>query len=307
MSKASAKLARAICRTSSLQSYVTARVMVDPVLEEDCYRAYSYFRWVDDVVDDACRGEPERVRFMRRQSSLVGRLLRGEHPGDLAPEEALLADLVRNQRGSPELLRSYVENFLAIIAFDTVRKGRPVSRRELDWYAATLGRAVTDGIQYFVGNGHAYPDSPVRYRAATAAHITHMLRDLREDLRAGYINVPGEVLQQGQVDLADWSASGSQDWVRDRVRLARQYFQEGKAYLDGLEVLRCKIVGYWYCARFEALLTRIEQDGYVLREVYPKAPKVLTWLRYAGMAVWLVGRHVVGAVVRNDPLSVSSE
>lgn len=304
MSKASAKLARAICRASSMQSYITARVMVDPVLEEDCYRAYSYFRWVDDMVDEVCRSEAERVQFIQRQRCLVRGLLLGDYPGDLAPEEALMADLVRNRRGSPELLRSYVVNFLAIIAFDAVRKGRTVSRRELDWYAATLGQAVTDGIQYFVCNGHDYPDSPARYQAATAAHITHMLRDMRDDIRAGYINVPAEVLAGGQVDLADWSANGNRAWVRKQVRLARRYFREGKTYLDGLGVLRCKIVGYWYCARFEALLARIERDGYVLRAVYPKAPKVLTWFKYAGLALWQAGRHVMGVGMDGGRLTV---
>ena len=219
MSQASAKLARAICRASSLQSYITARVMVDQDLEEDCYRAYSYFRWVDDVVDEACRTRAERVAFIGRQEQLASRFFRGEQVSNLEPEEVLLADLMRNQHGSPELLRSYVMNFLAIIAFDARRKEWVVSRRELDWYVSTLGRAVTDGIQYFVGNGHTYPDSSARYRAATAAHITHMLRDLRGDLRVGYINVPADVLDGGQVDLEDWSAIGNRAWVLSLIHI----------------------------------------------------------------------------------------
>ena len=49
------------------------------------------------------------------------------------------------------------------------------------------------------------------------------------------------------------------------MNLARQYFCEGKRYLDELEVLRCKIVAYWYCARYEGVLDTIERDSYILR------------------------------------------
>jgi phytoene/squalene synthetase len=297
MSKASATLAKAITKASSLQSYTTARLMVDQDLEEDCYRAYGYFRWVDDMVDEFCRDEAERVKFIRRQEGLVAALFRGEQPQIFEPEESILADLVSNEHGSTNLLRSYVENFLAIISFDARRKGRMIRKRELDWYAATLGQAVTDGIQYFVCNGHPYSESSTRYMAATAAHITHMLRDMREDLREGYINIPQEVLEAGRIDLEDWDAAENRAWVRERVNLARRYFQEGKAYLGSLAVLRCKVVGTWYCARFETILDRIERDGYVLREVYPKTPKILTWMRYAWMAIRLAVGHMVGNLV----------
>ncbi len=50
--------------------------------------------------------------------------------------------------------------------------------------------------------------------------------------------------------------------------MARGFFGEGKCYLDDLDVLRCKIVGYWYCARFEGVLDVIQSEGYVLRAGY---------------------------------------
>jgi len=50
MTKRTADLARTITRASSKQSYYTARLMVDKDLEVDCFRAYGYFRWVDDMV-----------------------------------------------------------------------------------------------------------------------------------------------------------------------------------------------------------------------------------------------------------------
>ena len=47
------------------------------------------------------------------------------------------------------------------------------------------------------------------------------------------------------------------------------------ALARGLDVLRCKVAGYWYCARFEAVLDTIESDGYRLRAEYEERRKLL--------------------------------
>jgi phytoene/squalene synthetase len=181
----------------------------------------------------------------------------------------------------------------AIIEFDAYRKGRLISQAELTWYSTCLSKSATDGLQYFIGHGHPYPVSEARYLAATAAHITHLLRDMAEDTADGYINIPREYLEAHAIGSEDWSSPPFQAWVRGRVEQAREYFREGKRYLDDLDVLRCKIMGYWYCARFEGVLDSIEGDGYTLRARYNERRKLFTWLKMAGLAVSLTFRHVV--------------
>jgi hypothetical protein len=212
---------------------------------------------------------------------------------NLVSEEKILAELVRGDRGQSYRLRSYIHNFLAIIEFDAERKGRSIPKKELDWYAATLGKAVTDGIQHFVCHGHPYPESDNRYLAAHGAHIVHMLRDMLEDIPEGYINIPQEQLKAYDIDLQNFEAKSLRPWVKERVQLAREYFAEGKQYLNDLPVLRCRIVGYWYCARFETLLNTIEADDYVLRWEYPKSNKLLTWVKFAGIALGQIKEHAL--------------
>ena len=77
----------------------------------------------------------------------------------------------------------------AIIEFDAHRKGRLIRSEELDWYVNTLGRSVTDGLLYFIGNGSPYPEASNRYLAGTAAHISHLLRDTNQDNRDGFFNI----------------------------------------------------------------------------------------------------------------------
>ena len=64
---------------------------------------------------------------------------------------------------------------------------------------------------------------------------------------------------------------------------------DGKRYLDSLEVLRCKIMGYWYCARFEGILDIIERDGYTLRAEYKNQ---FVWLKMLWLGVILTIQHI---------------
>jgi phytoene/squalene synthetase len=298
MTVETAALARSITMASSKQSYMTARMLVDKDLVDDCCRAYGYFRWVDDVVDASPAGDgtsqlrDKRITFVRRQRELIDRLYGGERPGDLAPEEAIIADLIGHDRGVDSGLQSFIRNFLAIIDFDAHRRGRLISQGELTWYSNRLGKAVTDAIQYFIRNGHPYPAADNHYLAATAAHITHMLRDMVEDAAQGYFNIPCEYLKAHGIGPKDMDSPKFRAWVRGRVELAREYFREGKRYINSLDVLRCKIAAHWYCARFEGLLDIMERDGYVLRAEYGRRRKLSTWLRMAVLAASVTLQHM---------------
>jgi phytoene/squalene synthetase len=292
MTDTTAALARSITRASSKQTYYTARLMVDKDLVNDYYRAYAYFRWADDIIDITSQSSDERISFIRRQRELIDRLYRDERPHDLTPEEEMVADLISRDRGENSGLQSFTRNFLAVIEFDAYRKGRLISQGELTWYSNCLGKSVTDGIQYFIGNGHPYPVTEDRYLAATAAHITHMLRDMVLDIADGYINIPREYLEAHSISPEDVDSPPFQAWVRGRVEQARQYFREGKRYLDELDVLRCKIAGYWYCARFDGVLDTIERDGYILRAAYNERHRLSAWLKMAWVGGSVTLRHI---------------
>lgn len=281
----SAKLAKLITRKSSKQTYYTALLMVDRDLIGDFFRAYAYFRWVDDFIDISANTHEEGIGFIERQKALIDNLYNGDTQSDLDPHEQMAADLVRNDRTAHSGLQSFIQNMMAIIEFDAKRKNRLITEEELDWYTEHLGFSVTDGIQYFVGNGHPYPRLDDQYLAATAAHVTHLLRDMWIDIQAGFINIPAKILRRGKLEPEDFHHPDFQNWVRGRVELAHRLFVEGKRYLDRLDILRCKIVGYWYCARFEGVLKTIERDGYVLREAYHDRKRLSAWLQM--LWIWL--------------------
>lgn len=297
MKESSAELARSITWNGSKQTYYTARLIVDRDLVEDFNRAYAYFRWIDDIIDISAKSDSERITFTRRQRQIIDALYKADDPGNLTPEENILADLIKNDRWENSGLQSFIRNMFAIIEFDSFRKGRFIDQAELDWYQESLAKSVTDGLQYFIGNGHPYPAGEHKYSAATAAHITHLLRDMLPDSRDGLINIPREYLEANNISYDQVHTEAYKSWVRDRVLLAREYFRHGKRYLDRLGVLRTKIAGYWYCARFESVLDTIEKDGYQLRGEYEERRKISTWIKIAWLGVSISFKHILSRQV----------
>jgi phytoene/squalene synthetase len=296
-----AALAHSITWTSSKQSYLTARLLADRDLVDDCLRAYAYFRWTDDVVDISLQSSTERIAFITRQKMLIENLYGGRRPADLCPEEEMLADLIAHDRDPDSGLRSFINNFMAVIEFDANRNGRLVSRHELTTYTTWLATAVMDGIQYFIGNSHPYPKTPDRTLAVIGAHLVHMLRDTLEDLPAGFVNIPAEDIQGGGICLEDVESESFCLWVREQVERARVCFQAGKRYIDTLEVLRSKLAGAWYCARFEWYLNAIQRDGYRLRRAYPERQSLAVWVEMAGLGITITLRHLAGRILRGFP------
>jgi phytoene/squalene synthetase len=263
-------LAACITRRASSQTYYTIRLLVDPDRIPDAFRAYAYFRWVDDQLDQPAIGLSRRIAFADRQQALLDACLRGAWPQNPSPEECMLVDLIKSDGERDSGLQAYARNMMAVMAFDARRRGRVISERELCEYARSLATAVTEALHYFIGHDCRPPRCEERYLAATGAHIVHMLRDAHEDVRVGYFNIPREFLESHGLSPQDLDRAACRTWVRNRVELAQACFAAGRGYLARVESLRCRLAGYAYMARFERLLKVIEGDGYRLRPEYPE-------------------------------------
>ena len=196
MSNHTASLSASITKGHSTQTYVVTRLLVDRNLQDDCFRAYAYLRWVDDKIDGSSLSSEERQVFIARQIFLVESLYNGEVPDGISLEEEIAADLILNNPDKQNGLYSFLHHFLEILEFDVRRRGRRISQVELEGYSRSLSKAVTDGIQHFIKNGYAYPIVEDRYAVVIAVHIVHMLRDMVQYMSDGYFNMPGEAADE---------------------------------------------------------------------------------------------------------------
>ena len=284
--EANQRLAATITRSASKQTYYTICFLVDRGLMADAYRAYGYFRWVDDQLDQNGMEKRERLIFVKRQKSLIDQCYRGEWPHHLSAEESLLVELIRSERGKGSGLQSYIRNMMAVMSFDAGRRGLLISEVELNQYTHSLAVAVTEAMHYFIGHGCIAPQDQTRYLAVTGAHITHMLRDTLEDVEAGYFNIPREVVESRQMDPRDVHSEPYRNWIKSRVGLARACFKSGQGYLAQVENPRCRMAGFAYAARFETVLSAIERDDYHLRPAYPECKSLISamWMGWSAIS-----------------------
>jgi len=280
--------ASAITKAASKQTYYTIRFLVDRERVDNAYRAYGYFRWVDDVLDADGGSKSERLAFLERQESLLEKSYRNEVPGDINIQENMLVELIQHDQEKNSGLQLYLRNMMQVMDFDVNRRGRLISQVELNEYTRWLATAVMEAIHYFIGHDDFAPHDERRYLAVSAAHITHMLRDTFDDAPLGYYNIPYEVLEENHIGPQDVQGDAYRAWVMSRVQLAREYFQAGKGYFAQVENPRCRLTCYAYIARFEWLLDTIEREGYCLGPQYNERKSVRTglwmsWLTLSSM------------------------
>jgi phytoene/squalene synthetase len=284
-------LASSITWNASKQTYYTIRFLVDRDRIEEAFKAYAYFRWVDDRLDVEMLPRSKRVAFVLNQRELMERCYLGDPPSRIVPEERLLVDLIRTDHQVSTGLQAYIRNMMAVMAFDADRRGRWIQQRELTQYTRWLSVAVTEALHYFIGHDCQNPPGEMRYRAATAAHITHMLRDTLEDNQTGFFNISREYLENHHILPQDVTSGAYRSWVQSRVQLARELFRSGRNYLARVDNFRCRLAGYAYIARFEGLLDVIAKEGYQLRANYAEHKGIRTG--------FLIGWSAVSLAVAN--------
>lgn len=264
-------LASSITYKSSRQSFYTVLLFVDQGLKIDAFKAYAYFRWLDDQLDKESISTSERMAIVKRENALIDQCYGvegGSPPHNLCEEEYLLVDLIRGDYGKANGIKLYIRNLMAVMKFDAERRGSLITQQQLSLYEKWLATAVTEALHFFIGHNGSSPQDETRYLAATGAHITHMLRDTHEDIAAGYFNIPSEVLQQFEITPFDTTSEGYRQFVKNQVALARQYFAIGRRYLAKVQNLRCRLAGFSYISCFTPILNTIEQDGWLLRPSY---------------------------------------
>lgn len=286
-------LPAAMTRAASKQTYATIRLLADRARRLHALRAYAYFRWVDDCVDDERMPDKERSSFLTRQQTLLNAAYAGTVHGSVSAEEQMLLDMVAADDEPNSGLRAYLSQMMAVMAFDVERRGRLISRDELAEYTHALAVAVTEALHYFIGHDQPTPVTEARYQAVTGAHITHLLRDTFEDVEAGYFNIAREFIETRAITPDDVTSEAYRDWVRERVALARAHFTAGRQELVRVRNGRCRLAGAAYIARFETVLDAIERDDYHLRREYNERKTPRGILRM----VWSTARTCAGWVM----------
>src|SRR5579859_2556019 len=144
--RASGQLAKWITWNGSKHTYYTIRLLVDQHRIVNAFRAYAYFRWVDDWLDQGQTSRDERLTFIMRQQALLDCGYDGAWPADLSEREVMLFDLLQSDEEVHSGLQSYLRHMMAVMTFDARRRGSLISQQALAEYTEHLAIAVTEAL-----------------------------------------------------------------------------------------------------------------------------------------------------------------
>jgi 15-cis-phytoene synthase len=227
----------------------------------DVRRLYLVLRSLDDSVDHAHPGAPERI-------AAVEAWARGE-PAD-GREAELLTDLAARH---PALPRDAVLDFCAGMRADLAGPNHPTDT-ELATYcyqvAGTVGRLMV--VLIGVAPGHEAEADAAARALGRAMQRTNILRDVVEDARAGRVYLPADALARAGIASHDQAAvtnalAGLASWPRERrhALLADQVRRADADYALGLSGVPSLVRGRRAITAaalmYREILRAIERDG----------------------------------------------
>jgi phytoene synthase len=250
-------------------------------VRRDVRRLYLVLRTLDDLVDEADPAAASRVAAVEAWASLG--IVRGR-------EAELLEDLAGRH---PDLPRDAVADFCLGMRADLAGPAHATAA-DLDTYcyrvAGTVGRLMAPLLGVRAGH-EARADAAARALGA-AMQRTNILRDLREDARAGRVYLPDDRLAAAGVAPRDARALLELPaWPADRRRalLEPEIARADADYAAGLDGARLLLRGRpgirAAAAMYRGILREIERDGWGAsgRRVMVRRPRKL-WLLAGAVA-----------------------
>jgi phytoene/squalene synthetase len=247
-------------KTVSPFSYYFGRLFFVSERREILYKAYGYFRWLDDIVDQAAIPRQQADEIIQRQSQLIAAWYEGRDSLQGQDTESLMKDVIQCNRPLGCPLRPMARGFLDALSWDVQRRYTIVEQEALDRYSQLLGCSYAHGLLF--GFGLSPVESryqTIVYLGGVASHLSHMIRDYEEDRELGYINISREALRRFQIDLDESQSANVRRWKRSLARKACAMFREARKQRNTLPTARARIGFDLVSSRYYRIARRLAE------------------------------------------------
>jgi hypothetical protein len=246
--------------TNNWVTYVLVRLFCRRDDRMIAYQLYQYFRQCDDHVDDPERGQAEKISFINTQRRLIDEMYNGDFKSD--PH---LASIIKYDLNHQNSFRDLFHEMFDVFEFDVRRRNKPSDAGSLIKYSLKLSRAYTTLLIMFLNPQYKISEHDIQL--AHGCHLVHMLRDFYEDQKLGYLNIPGEDLDN--LDLDNPHSESFRNWVKQRVVFTGEKLGNGKILLTSTPYIRIQLIALLYCFRYQTILRQLKENGFALKPKYP--------------------------------------
>jgi len=143
------------------------------------FKLYTYFRWIDDIIDDPKKPIKVKKEFLDKQKEFLKGIYSENIKKNLNYEENCMLEATR---AKDPALKKQVFDLFSTFYTDIERLKSPISYKELILYSKKIGFAYVFAIEYY---SHKEVNKEL-FNLGHLAHIIHLMRDYDIDRKLGY-------------------------------------------------------------------------------------------------------------------------
>lgn len=215
--------ARIICKNRSPKATFLFDYTVSRRIRKYLDLCHGYLRWVDDIVDDPERSFAEKEGFINHQKHLIKSYQNNFEEAPNTIEEYFLYYFMEfSLHDNLGILIHDVFNMIDTISWDVDRlqNNGVFSEEKLDDYINLQTQSINNIICYFTNEIDLQKFNNKNIGISSANANVFMLRDLEEDIDAGFINISKEDLENYQIDINNIKYDKNLNfWIKDQIKL----------------------------------------------------------------------------------------
>jgi phytoene/squalene synthetase len=261
------KEARSIAESTSPKATFILDRVVSKDKREYLNLSYAYFRLVDDFVDDPKTSVAEKREFIERQKNFVKSCWNNSAVEPQTKEEYFVYYFIEySLQNNLEKLIESIYGMIDSISWDVDRlSGDGVfSEEQLYNYGSMQSESVQNILYYFMSG-----NDPKEYKHDNLdLSITNtrmlMLRDLEEDIDAGFINISREDVEKYGLNIRDLKKDENLNlWIKDQVQKLLQTLDNEVLKLKNIAP-KGRIFHYYICTYYLPKIIRYRVYGYYI-------------------------------------------
>lgn len=172
-------------------TYFLARLFGNRKIIDYFFLFYIYMRIVDDKIDDEIESNNLKLEYLRNQVELLNLPESELDPETGSSEEKIIKVVKQFDRDYGNFVVKRIKRMMDVFKFDIERLGRRVPRSRLFKFFYIEARVSLEIILFFI-IADPNPDIKQTIELGFTSKLSHVIRDLEEDLEEGIINIPAE-------------------------------------------------------------------------------------------------------------------
>ncbi|MBI4010552.1 MAG: squalene/phytoene synthase family protein [Candidatus Aenigmarchaeota archaeon] len=240
-------------------------------MQKIAFLLYYFLRWIDDTIDRNHLPKNKKIRFLLRERKVIENIFAGKQLKNLNDYETGLILLRKfDKKIAIKIKRYVIDNYIKAFELE-LKRNEIVTKKWLSEYAYYVGGSFANfGLIITNPNLDTKIMNGISKTCATAADLTHLLRDFRKDLRTKKLNIPKEDIEKFNIEPNKLNENCRElsNFARSQVNEIYKLFSSGEKYIKSTSSFRLRLASALFISKYKFVLAKIKNRNYDLFSDY---------------------------------------